>query len=84
MGRGYFVHVYQSVPSGPADDGEHDIHHRVPAELLRTSDDPAMGQSYEKQYQALRLGAISEENRRKFNESAWSSMSTPVSATPVR
>jgi len=49
-----------------------------------TSDDPAMGQSYEKQYQALRLGAISEENRRKFNESAWSSMSTPVSATPVR
>jgi hypothetical protein len=49
-----------------------------------TSDDPNMGQSYEKQYQALRLGAISEENRRKFNESAWSSMSTPVSATPTR
>jgi hypothetical protein len=49
-----------------------------------TSDDPAMAMSYEKQYQALRLGAISEENRRKFNESAWSSMSTPVSATPTR
>lgn len=49
-----------------------------------TSDDPAMGQTYEKQYQALRLGAISEENRRKFNESAWSSYSTPVSATPTR
>ncbi len=49
-----------------------------------TSDDPAMGQSYEKQYQALRLGAISEENRRKFNESGWSAYSTPVSATPTR
>jgi hypothetical protein len=49
-----------------------------------TSDDPAMGQTYEKQYQALRLGAISEENRRKFNESSWSSYSTPVSATPSR
>lgn len=49
-----------------------------------TSDDPAMGASYEKQYQALRLGAISEENRKKFNESGWSSMSTPVSATAGR
>lgn len=49
-----------------------------------TSDSQDMGQSYEKQYQALRLGAISEENRRKFHESAWSSMSTPVSATPTR
>lgn len=49
-----------------------------------TSDDAQMGQSYEKQYQALRLGAISEENRRKFNESAWSSYSTPVSATATR
>lgn len=49
-----------------------------------TSDSPDMGASYEKQYQALRLGAISEENRRKFNESGWSSLSTPVSATPSR
>lgn len=49
-----------------------------------TSDSADMGQSYEKQYQALRLGAISEENRKKFNESGWSSMSTPVSATPSR
>jgi hypothetical protein len=48
------------------------------------SDDPAMGQTYEKQYQALRLGAISEENRKKFLESAFSSYSTPVSATPTR
>lgn len=49
-----------------------------------TSDDPAMGQTYEKQYQALRLGALSEENRKKFQGSGWSSYSTPVSATPSR
>jgi hypothetical protein len=49
-----------------------------------TSDDPAMAMSYEKQYQALRLGAISEENRKKFLESGWSSYSTPVSATSSR
>lgn len=49
-----------------------------------TSDDQQMGMSYEKQYQALRLGAISEENRKKFEGSGWSSYSTPVSATPTR
>lgn len=49
-----------------------------------TSDSADMGQSYEKQYQALRLGAISEENRKKFLESAFSSYSTPASATPTR
>lgn len=49
-----------------------------------TSDDPAMGQTYEKQYQALRLGAISEENRKHFQGSAWSSYPTPVAATPSR
>jgi hypothetical protein len=49
-----------------------------------TSDSPDMGQSYEKQYQALRLGAISEENRKKFLGSGFSSYSTPVSATPTR
>ena len=49
-----------------------------------TSDSPDMGQSYEKQYQALRLGAISEENRRKFEASGWSSYSTPVAATTTR
>lgn len=49
-----------------------------------TSDDPQMAQTYEKQYQALRLGAISEENRRKFQGSGWSSYSTPTSATPTR
>jgi len=49
-----------------------------------TSDSPDMGQSYEKQYQMLRIGAIQEENRRKFQGSGWSSYSTPVSATPTR
>jgi len=49
-----------------------------------TSDSTEMGQSYEKQYQALRLGAVAEENRKKFEASGWSSYSTPVSATPTR
>jgi hypothetical protein len=48
------------------------------------SDDAPMPMSYEKQYQALRLGAISEENRKKFQASAWSSYSTPTAATPTR
>jgi hypothetical protein len=49
-----------------------------------TSDDVQMGQTYEKQYQALRLGAIAEENRRKAMGSGWTPYSTPVSATPTR
>ncbi len=49
-----------------------------------TSDDPQMGQSYEKQYQALRLGAIEEENRKKGAGSAWTGYGTPTSATPTR
>ena len=49
-----------------------------------TSDSPDMGQSYEKQYQVLRLGAIEEENRKKQLGSAFSAYSTPVSATPTR
>ncbi len=49
-----------------------------------TSDDPNMGMSYEKQYQALRLGAIGEENRKKFQGSGWSSYATPAAATPTR
>jgi hypothetical protein len=49
-----------------------------------TSDQPDMGLSYEKQYQALRLGAIAEENRRKFQASGWSPYSTPTAATPTR
>jgi hypothetical protein len=49
-----------------------------------TSDDSPMGQSYEKQYQVLRIGAIPEENRRKLEGSAWSAYSTPTAATPAR
>ena len=50
----------------------------------RESDDPAMAQSYEGQYQALKQKAIEEEYRKKFEASAWTSMSSPVAATPTR
>jgi hypothetical protein len=48
------------------------------------SDSPEMGQTYEKQYQAARLMAIPDENKRKLQGSAWSAYSTPVSATQTR
>lgn len=50
----------------------------------RQSDDPAMAQSYEGQYKTLLAGAMVEEARKKFQASAWSSMSLPVAATPTR
>jgi hypothetical protein len=50
----------------------------------RMSDDPAMAQSYEGQYQALLRGAVVEEYRKKFEASAWSSKSPAPPATPVR
>lgn len=50
----------------------------------RQSDDPAMAQSYESQYKTLLTGAAIEEARKKFQASAWSSMSPPVAATPTR
>lgn len=50
----------------------------------RESDDPAMAQSYEGQYQVLKQGAIPEEYRKKFEGSAWSSYSTSPAATPTR
>jgi hypothetical protein len=49
-----------------------------------TADDTPASQSYEKQYQALRLGAKAEEDRKKSQGSGWSSYSTPTSATPTR
>src|ERR1700677_664078 len=49
-----------------------------------TGDDAPASQSYEKQYQALRIGAIAGENKKKTQGSGWSSYSTPVSATPTR
>jgi hypothetical protein len=48
------------------------------------SDDPNMGMTYEKQYQALRIGAIQEEDRRRQQGSAWSAYGTPTSATATR
>lgn len=50
----------------------------------RQSDDPAMAQSYESQYQALKAGAMTEEFRKKFEAAAWSSMSPAPIATPSR
>jgi len=50
----------------------------------RQSDDPAMAQSYESQYQALLKGALSEEFRKKFEAAAWSSQSPSPTATPTR
>lgn len=49
-----------------------------------TSDDSPMGQTYEKQYQVLRLGAVPLENRRKQQGSSWTAYSTPIAATPTR
>jgi hypothetical protein len=50
----------------------------------RMSDDPAMAQSYEGQYQVLLRGATGEEYRKKFEASAWTSYSTSPPATPTR
>lgn len=50
----------------------------------RANDDPQMAITYESQYQALLKGAMSEENRKKFEASAWSSQSASTTATPTR
>ena len=50
----------------------------------RMSDDPATAQSYEAQYQTLVKGAMTEEYRKKFQASAWSSDSVSPVATPTR
>jgi len=50
----------------------------------RQSDDPQMAQSYENQYQALLRSAMVEENRKKYEASAWSSYSPAPAATPIR
>lgn len=50
----------------------------------RQSDDPQMAQSYEAQYQTLLKGAVSEENRKKFEAAAWSSQSQSQTASPTR
>lgn len=50
----------------------------------QASNDPAMGPTYELQYQNLLKTAIVEEARKKFTAAAWSSMSPAVAATPSR
>ena len=50
----------------------------------RANDDPQMAVTYESQYQTLLKGAISEEYRKKFEASAWSSQSISPVATPTR
>lgn len=50
----------------------------------RANDDPQMAITYESQYQALLKGALSEENRKKFEAAAWSSQSQSTTATPTR
>lgn len=50
----------------------------------RQSDDPTMAVSYEQQYQALLKGASTEEARKKFQASGWTSQSVPAMATANR
>lgn len=50
----------------------------------QASNDPAMGPTYELQYQNLLKTAIVEEARKKYSASAWSSMSPALAATPTR
>jgi hypothetical protein len=50
----------------------------------KINDDPQMAQTYEAQYQALLRSALIEENRKKFEASAWTSYSPAPAATPTR
>ena len=50
----------------------------------RLNDDPQMAQTYESQYQALKAGALIEENRKKFEAAAWTSYSPAPVASPTR
>jgi hypothetical protein len=50
----------------------------------RANDDPQMAVSYESQYQALLKSAMTEEARKKFESSGWSSQGPSPTATPSR
>lgn len=50
----------------------------------RANDDPQMAVTYESQYKGLLQGAMVEEARKKFQSSAWASMSPAVVASPSR
>lgn len=51
---------------------------------LANSNDPQMPGAFEAAYQALLAGARAEESRKRFAGSAWSSASTPATATVTR
>jgi hypothetical protein len=50
----------------------------------RINDDPAMAQTYESQYQALKMSSMVEANRAKFEAAAWTSYSPAPAASPTR
>lgn len=50
----------------------------------RANDDPQMAITYESQYKSLLAGCVTEEYRKKFEASAWSSKSPSPVATPTR
>ena len=50
----------------------------------KIADDPAMAQTYEGQYLQLLNGSKTEEFRKKFQASAWTSLSPSPIATPAR
>jgi len=50
----------------------------------KISDDPAMAQTYEGQYQVLLRSALVEENRKKYEAAAWSSYSPAPASSPTR
>jgi hypothetical protein len=50
----------------------------------RANDDPQMAITYESQYQTLLKSAATEEARKKFEASGWSSQSPSPLATPTR
>ena len=91
--------LFQNASAGPADTAYTYISQWYPDLLIMasmvyvsafqrqfsaSSDDTEMAMTYEKQYQALRLGAVPMENRRKSMGSGWTPYSTPIAATPTR
>lgn len=50
----------------------------------RANDEPQMAVTYESQYKGLLQSAMVEEARKKFQSSAWASMSPAVVASPTR
>lgn len=48
------------------------------------ADDPRAAMSWETQYQTLKASAETEEARRKFQSTGWTSLSAPSQATPTR